>query len=522
MTESVSIGHPFVSLKADGIDATVVRPSDWNATHNATYNVGVTGSLPRGIEKRLSERVSVKDFGAVGNGVADDSAAFSLAIAYVNSVGSVTLVIPPGTYNINGPYNITAGGTSIVGIGGSSCTTLNYNSSNPVFVLSSSNPDTTALFFPTIRGITFSNSTAGLGGPVITLKSTTWFVVEDIIILNSYQGIDIRSSGGIIRNIYIQGYPFPVVQSGSFLIRNTVHITAGNVPVGASNVFISDFQLEAHNAIPFTMEAGILFEHSDNTHIENGIVAFCYENIRLKPQGRADVNIQDLFVNDCYLDGGGGSNCAVRITGTAGSGINNVFFRHLTFGGTVGPAAFYCDYASNDIQISGGRTALNVSDVHIETTTGLHINGLQSEKTPVLVNCTEVNETGNVVTGQLQSVIEKTRKMSIAGGPQTTSVFNVTFEQVFTGATVEMRVSGITSGIEGVNVTYLGQLADNGAMVIQTLTNSQFPINAQAFAITTSAAGHVATFKVTSNGVGTSNMEAWIRVTGTYVKVDYA
>lgn len=40
---------------------------------------------------------SIKDFGAVGNGVADDTAAFQAA---VNSVTKIFL--PPGTYNIDG------------------------------------------------------------------------------------------------------------------------------------------------------------------------------------------------------------------------------------------------------------------------------------------------------------------------------------------------------------------------------------------------------------------------------------
>lgn len=30
------VTHPFVSGKTDGADATLVRPSDWNATHAGT------------------------------------------------------------------------------------------------------------------------------------------------------------------------------------------------------------------------------------------------------------------------------------------------------------------------------------------------------------------------------------------------------------------------------------------------------------------------------------------------------
>jgi hypothetical protein len=45
------------------------------------YDQGGTGSVSRTVEAKLQESVSVKDFGAVGDGVADDTAAFTSAIA---------------------------------------------------------------------------------------------------------------------------------------------------------------------------------------------------------------------------------------------------------------------------------------------------------------------------------------------------------------------------------------------------------------------------------------------------------
>lgn len=37
---TLEIKHPFVNLKADGVDTTVVRPSDWNDTHDITMAAG--------------------------------------------------------------------------------------------------------------------------------------------------------------------------------------------------------------------------------------------------------------------------------------------------------------------------------------------------------------------------------------------------------------------------------------------------------------------------------------------------
>jgi hypothetical protein len=57
-----------------------------------------TGAVARTVSTKNRDIVSVKDFGAVGDGVADDSAAFNAAITYANSIGGATVWVPAGTY----------------------------------------------------------------------------------------------------------------------------------------------------------------------------------------------------------------------------------------------------------------------------------------------------------------------------------------------------------------------------------------------------------------------------------------
>jgi hypothetical protein len=62
-----------------------------------TYTQGGSGAVTRTVQSRLRDFVSVKDFGAVGDGVTDDTAAIQAAIdACSNNAG--TLVFPFGTY----------------------------------------------------------------------------------------------------------------------------------------------------------------------------------------------------------------------------------------------------------------------------------------------------------------------------------------------------------------------------------------------------------------------------------------
>jgi len=60
---------------------------------SATYNQGGTGASSRTVENKLQESVSVKDFGAVGDGVTDDGPAIQAALDAHNSV-----YMPYGVY----------------------------------------------------------------------------------------------------------------------------------------------------------------------------------------------------------------------------------------------------------------------------------------------------------------------------------------------------------------------------------------------------------------------------------------
>ena len=77
-----------------------------------------TSAVERTVQSKLRDVVSVKDFGAVGNGVADDSAAVQAAIDTVEALGGV-VVFPPGKYlfgtqvTINRTY--AASGSNFVG-----------------------------------------------------------------------------------------------------------------------------------------------------------------------------------------------------------------------------------------------------------------------------------------------------------------------------------------------------------------------------------------------------------------------
>ena len=93
------------------IDKQTVIVADWlndvdahtydqeTTAHQATkinFNLNETGSINRTVKEKLGDFVSVKDFGAVGDGVTDDTTAIQTAVNIATQ-----LIFPAGTYIIS-------------------------------------------------------------------------------------------------------------------------------------------------------------------------------------------------------------------------------------------------------------------------------------------------------------------------------------------------------------------------------------------------------------------------------------
>jgi hypothetical protein len=77
-----------------------------------TYNEGDTGAVTYTVRAKLQQTVSVKDFGAVGNGTTDDTTAIQAALNTGKSV-----YIPQGTYAISSTLRLNSDGQIFFGDG---------------------------------------------------------------------------------------------------------------------------------------------------------------------------------------------------------------------------------------------------------------------------------------------------------------------------------------------------------------------------------------------------------------------
>ena len=100
-------------LAFDSAGSPTVRPPvDEEAL--STYVPPGAGAVSRPVRDKLSDSVSVKDFGAVGDGTVDDTVAIQAALTSAKAV-----YVPPGTYRISNTLTVAYGKT-LVGAGQSS------------------------------------------------------------------------------------------------------------------------------------------------------------------------------------------------------------------------------------------------------------------------------------------------------------------------------------------------------------------------------------------------------------------
>lgn len=130
-----------------------VKAAWLNDVNDATYraNTGITGATPsRTLLSKLSDIISVKDFGAVGDGVTDDHVAEQTVI---NAGPNIEILFPPATY-LQGTTTLTITKNQTGLRGGSPALRGNVTDAGPVLkytgtgtaLLIGSNPDVNATF----------------------------------------------------------------------------------------------------------------------------------------------------------------------------------------------------------------------------------------------------------------------------------------------------------------------------------------------------------------------------------------
>lgn len=161
---------------------TSVGGTDWKYKESG-------GATARTIKAKFAEIwISVKDFGAVGDGVAIDTTAIQSAVNRAIALGGAVVFFPGGTYKIDAVITVSSGsGVRLLGAGiGVTVITSTHATAN-VFTFSSSNE-------AGVARMTISNSAVSTGA-AIAASACLNFVVDSVRTIDDYgYGLDVSGA----------------------------------------------------------------------------------------------------------------------------------------------------------------------------------------------------------------------------------------------------------------------------------------------------------------------------------------
>ena len=167
------------------------------------------GAVSRTVQSKLSDWISVKDYGAKGDGVTDDTVAIKAAIAYAGAIGGGTVYFPASTYLVSSPIPLTLPNVRLMGSSAYSATVtvpnnatgfIGYNP-NAVFILNANHCGISNLG---MNGNIANNSAQSFGAISTTVAVSGIFVTDCYIHDFIYNGIVTQPATGAVTNFRIE------------------------------------------------------------------------------------------------------------------------------------------------------------------------------------------------------------------------------------------------------------------------------------------------------------------------------
>ena len=147
---------------------------------NILYDQGGIGAVESTVQKKLQESVSVKDFGAIGDGVTDDTAAINTA---VTAAAGKALFFPSGTYLTTTGINYTATSPiNIYGSGPGSVIKFTGTTGAAIYITGTPGVTNASLIISDLKVTTGSN-TAQAG---IWLYGIAVYSVHDVYVMGNF------------------------------------------------------------------------------------------------------------------------------------------------------------------------------------------------------------------------------------------------------------------------------------------------------------------------------------------------
>ena len=193
---------------------------------NITYDPAGTGAVSRTVQSKLRDVVSVKDFGAVGDGVADDTAAIQAAVNAAVAASGAAILFPSGNYKITNEI-LLGSNVEIIGHEGSIINQVT-NGKRALVGVDVQNVKITGLTFNGVgSSVPFTSNYGLLDISGTTSGGSKRVFVSSCKVFDAYTGISCTNVDGlwIQDNIVQRFFLYGVLASASA----NFHIDANNI-----------------------------------------------------------------------------------------------------------------------------------------------------------------------------------------------------------------------------------------------------------------------------------------------------
>lgn len=354
-----------------------------------------TGAVVRNFRSKLAETVSIKDFGATGNGTTDDTTAVQAAI---NSLTAGVVVFPAGTYIISAKI-ILKSNVSLTGLGATITYTVPYADDTGMF-----DDNNSAVENITIQGFVFN----GNGTWTSTPFANPYGGGNSVGFTNGQRGIALFNAAS--KKITIKNNTFTGLEQGFYsgtckniIITDNIFETIGTAAINTSCQFSTIANNVIRDVLGNQTDAGV-------TNINQSVFA---DGIYL--YGAQNVSVTGNVIEDCIrigvvLEGDGVTLCSnISVTGNSLKNFNSCRGTELNAAiwSEGGKTDYTCSATGNVCDntgaVAGTNNAYGILGTRLtmtgNTITAFHI-GIQGEEVKVFSNTIKSNVEDGILIGE--------------------------------------------------------------------------------------------------------------------------
>lgn len=338
------------------------------------FTIGIAAGAARLVEAMDLEYFNVKNHGALGNGIADDTTAINSALTAARTAGKGTVFFPAGIYNTTGSHDLS--GTTGLRVLGSGTGVTVLKITHPTTNLFFSNTETKDL---TLQDFSVTSDPGTRTGGWVYHAGAA-FQANGYLRRSRIESIDVKYQ---VNGFWMAQYLFVWMRDlnmTTFVGSGGVGIKAGQTTTANFNqgaeLYILDTQIYGENVFdpsaPLHLSTGIWIEDCEAVYALNtGIGGTVTNNLRIvgNAGGHGSTNhFFSQFVSDATRDSHG-----VYITGSGA--VGNVKFNGSWFA-SAGKAAANGSLSANGIRIDAaqlGSMEITGSSIWNNMGTGLYI-----------------------------------------------------------------------------------------------------------------------------------------------------